>query len=57
MHDPDHGVLHEAGELIRWAVALTVYPFFLIDDLIHRHEFDEFVAEQRQRFLDWSEGE
>lgn len=44
-------------EWVRWVVALTVYPFFLIDDLLHRHEFDDFIAEQKQRLIDLAEGQ
>lgn len=45
------------GEFIRWMVALTVYPFFLIDDLIHRGEEERYLEEQRQQFLRRYEGE
>jgi hypothetical protein len=44
-------------EWVRWAVALTVYPFFLIDDLIHRGAEERERAAQRQRFIDMHEGE
>jgi hypothetical protein len=44
-------------EWLRWAVALTVYPFLLIDDLIHHGEEEREIAAQRQRFLDLHEGE
>lgn len=53
-----HSVLHDAAELLIWTVALTFYyPRLLIDDLIHRHEFDDFMAEQDARFRAMHEGE
>jgi hypothetical protein len=44
-------------EFLRWMVTLTVYPFFLIDDLIHWHEEERFIAEQKRRFIAMHEGE
>lgn len=44
-------------ELVRWMVALTVYPFLLIDDLLHKGEEERFIAEQKQRLIDLAEGE
>lgn len=45
------------GEFIRWMVALTVYPFLLIDDLIHKGEEERFIADQQEMFRRQHEGE
>lgn len=46
-------------EVIRWAVALTIYPFLWIGDLIDGHQAEEerFIREQREMFLRQHEGE
>lgn len=48
------------GEWLRWAIALTVYPFFLIDDLItdvlNHRKYEAFKAAERQRRVDEANG-
>lgn len=49
------------GEWVRWAVAMTVYPFLLASDIAHdlKHwrENERLIREARQRFLATHEGE
>jgi hypothetical protein len=45
------------GEWLRFIISLAATPCLLIDDWRHRHEFDDFIAEQKQRFADMAEGQ
>lgn len=38
------------GEVLRWAVALTVYPFLLAHDLIFGDDEEQWLREQEEMF-------
>ncbi len=45
------------GEWLRWAVATPAYIAFAVWEWLTHDEFEDFIAEQRQRFIDLAKGE
>lgn len=44
-------------ELLRFAIAVPAALLGILWDRLTRDEFDQFIAEQRQRFIDMHVGE
>lgn len=44
-------------ELLRWAVALTIYPFLWLSDIRDRREEERYLAWHKQHMIDLAEGE